>query len=48
VYLQADGETVQLNMYLSDDQMVDSDISECDFQMEGIILFTQPTSANLF
>ncbi len=48
VYLQAEGETVQLNMYLSDEQMMDESTAECDFQVEGIILFTQPTSANLF
>ena len=48
VYLQADGDSITIRMYLSDTQMLDEDIAESGFQMEGIILFTQATSANLF
>ncbi len=43
VFFNAEGDTVQIRIYLSDDQMLDSTISESDFVLEGLILYTQPT-----
>lgn len=42
VYFQTEGTGIQLNITLSDDQMRDKDIAESDFQLEGMVLYTQP------
>jgi hypothetical protein len=43
VYFQSSGEFIQLYLYMSDDQLVDPDISLEDFQLEGMILYTERT-----
>jgi hypothetical protein len=43
VYFQATGETVQLNLFLDDAQMEDTDIAWSDFQLNGMIFYTRPT-----
>lgn len=42
VYFQTEGTGIQLYFTLSDDQMRDKDIAESDFQLEGMVLYTQP------
>jgi hypothetical protein len=43
VYLQAQGESVQLRIFWSDEQMADSDIPLIPFQIHGIIVAAAPT-----
>ncbi|HUV85368.1 MAG TPA: ubiquitin-activating E1 FCCH domain-containing protein, partial [Methanosarcinales archaeon] len=43
VYLQAQGQTVQLRLYWNDNQMRNKDISLRWFEMHGIIFYTSPT-----
>ena len=43
VYFQSYGECIQLSLYFSDAQLKDTDISLSDFELEGMILYTQPT-----
>lgn len=40
VYFGTEGDSVQLRIYLSDEQLMDIDIAESDFQLEGFILNT--------
>jgi len=47
VYFQTEGECVQIRIYLDDAQMKDVAISSSDFQMEGLIAFTRPTSERM-
>ena len=47
VYFQGEGEFIQLRMYLSNDQIVDPDISESAFELEGLILYCMPTAQRL-
>lgn len=47
VYVQADGEYVQLRVYLSDDQVTDPDIAFSDFELHAMIFYATPTSARL-
>jgi hypothetical protein len=47
VYFQAEGETIQLYVYMSDAQMVRPEVSLADFQLEGLVLYTLPTSMRL-
>lgn len=47
VYLQADGECIQLRIYLSDDQMVNIDTAFSDFQLNAMTFYAQPTSQRL-
>ena len=44
VYLQGEGECVQINIGMSDVQMRDVAVAESDFQLEGMVLYTKPTS----
>jgi len=37
IYPQAEGESVQLRLYLSDDQMLDSDIAWSDFELHAML-----------
>ena len=46
-YLQADGEYIQLRIYLSDIEMVDPDISLSDFELHAFVIHAQRSSANL-
>jgi hypothetical protein len=41
VYLQAEGNSVQLRLYLSDDQMLMANVRESDFQLNMMIFYTQ-------
>jgi hypothetical protein len=47
VYLQADGECIQLRLYLTDEQMLDASISQSDFELHGMLIFATPTSSRL-
>ena len=47
VYFDADGSCVQLYITLSDDQMQDVAVTSSDFQLEGIVLHTQPTASRI-
>lgn len=47
VYLQGEGEFVQLRIYLSDTQAQDPAIAFSDFQMHAMAIFTQGTSDRL-
>jgi hypothetical protein len=47
VYFQSVGESIQIVMYLSAAQMTNPAIALEDFELEGLVLFTQPTSARL-
>jgi hypothetical protein len=44
VYIQANGECIQLNMYMNDAQMITPNISLSDFQLHSIIFFATPSS----
>ena len=47
VYFQADGEFVQINIYMDATQIVQPAIAFSDFQLEGIVMYTTPTSYRL-
>ncbi len=47
VYLQTQGQFIQLNLYFSDNQMLNVDVQESDFELEGMTLYCQPTTARL-
>ena len=47
VYFQTDGQTIQIYLSFSDDQITDPNIIGADFQLEGLVLHCQPTSARL-
>lgn len=47
IYMQADGQCVQILIYMSDDQMREPDIAFSDFQIDGMALYTTPTSSRL-
>ena len=47
MYLQANGESIQLHMYLHDGQMGDLNIRQADFQMHGMLFEAAPTSQRL-
>jgi hypothetical protein len=47
VYLQTDGESIQMHIYLTDDQMFDKNIAFSDFEMHALCLHTQAVSNNL-
>jgi len=44
IFFQTDGETVQLRIFLSDDQMKDITISESDFEMNAMLIYAQQIS----
>lgn len=44
VYLQADGEFIQLYLTMSDEQMRDLAVREADFQLHYMIFYAQPSS----
>lgn len=43
LYFQSYGECIQLSFYMSFDQMMDPNIAFEEFQLEGMILYTNPT-----
>lgn len=47
VYFQTDGECIQINISMNDTQMGNPFIAWEEFVLEGLILFTQPTSFRL-
>lgn len=47
IYFQSDGECIQINIYLSDPQMINPATAWSDFQLEGMILHTQSTSERM-
>lgn len=44
VYFQADGEFIQLDIKLNDEQMRDTNIRQSEFQLHAMTAFCQPTS----
>jgi len=44
IYLQADGETVQLHLFLNGTQLSDRNIAFSDFELHAMVFYTQPTS----
>ena len=47
IYFQADGEFIQLSIYMTYDQMIDPAISESDFQLHAMIFYATPTASRL-
>lgn len=47
IYTQAEGEGIQLRIYLSDDQIVDMDIAWSDFELNAMTFYTMPTASRL-
>lgn len=47
VYLQADGECIQLRIYMSDTQMRDADITWSDFELNAITFYAMPTASRM-
>jgi hypothetical protein len=47
VYFQTSGEFIQLNIYMNQSQMLSTTTALEDFQMEGMLLHTAPTSDRL-
>lgn len=47
IYFQSDGECIQIFMYFTPAQMINTAISWSDFQLEGMVLHTQSTSERL-
>jgi hypothetical protein len=44
IYFQSDGECIQLNIYMSYNQITNPDIAFADFELHAMVLYTQPTS----
>lgn len=47
VYFQSDGECIQIRIYMNNDQMLAITSAMADFELEGMILHTQPTTSRL-
>jgi hypothetical protein len=47
IYLQAEGEYVQIRLYLNNDQMFDPDIAFDDFELNALTFYAEPTSSRL-
>lgn len=47
IYFQSEGECIQLQLYLADDQMLNNDIAFSDFWLEGMVLHTMATRSRL-
>jgi hypothetical protein len=47
IYLWADGEYIQLHIYMSDAQMLNIDVAWADFQLHSYVFYTQPSSSRL-
>lgn len=47
LYFQADGECIQLRMYMTEAQMLDNGIAESDFQLNSMIFHATPTASRL-
>jgi hypothetical protein len=42
IYFQAQGETMQLNLYMSDDQMMNPDVISSQFEIDAILIYAMP------
>lgn len=47
IYPLAEGECIQFNLYMTNDQMLDPAISGSDFQLNAMTIYTQKTSSRL-
>lgn len=47
IYLQNEGECIQIHIYYSDLQMLEIDVVDSDFEMEGMVLHCMPTTTRL-
>jgi hypothetical protein len=47
IYLQADGNVVQLRIYLSNDQLRDYDIATSDFEVNAMCFYGKPTTSRM-
>lgn len=47
IYFQASGEYIQLALYFSLEQMLDPNVALAFFEIQGLVLHTQPTSVRL-
>lgn len=47
VYLQSSGEFIQVALYFSADQMINPNVALSEFEIEGMVLHTAPTSERL-
>jgi len=47
IYFQTQGESVQIRIFYSDTQMLNTAMAFSDFELEGMVLHTQATSARL-
>lgn len=47
LYFQADGEFVQIRIYMSDIQMLQPAISLADFEMDSLVMYTKSSSSRL-
>lgn len=47
IYFQTDGTCVQIEMYFDSEQITDEAIAFSPFEISGIVLYTQPTTARL-
>lgn len=47
VYLQADGECIQMKLNMDDAQMMDVDIREADFELHAMVIFARPSAQYL-
>lgn len=44
LYFMAEGESVQFQLFYSDDQMIDTDIAFANFQLQAMTVYAMPTS----
>jgi len=47
IYTQAEGEGIQLRIYMSDEQIADTDIAWSDFELNAMTFYTMPTASRL-
>jgi VCBS repeat-containing protein len=47
IYFQTDGEAIQIYLYFTDVQITNPQIAFSPFELEGMVLYTQPTTARL-
>lgn len=47
IYFQSSGEFIQIALYFSADQMINPNVSLSEFEIEGMVLHTAPTSERL-
>lgn len=47
VYFQGEGSSVQIRIYLTETQILNPDIAFADFELEGLILYTQKIGRNI-